>query len=389
MLRVGVLGAGAIAPPYYSALNAWPQLMPVACASKGMESARAVAARHAMKAVTPDELIEDPSIDVILNLTPPQAHFETSRRILDAGKHLYSEKPLTTELGHAKELVAIAARRNLRIGCAPDTFLGSAHQEARAVVDEGLIGKVISGALFLGTSGCESWHPHPEPYYAAGAGPLADHMPYYLTQLVNLLGPVAAVSGFSSAPKPVRELGHRTRVGETIVSEVDTSAVAVLEMVSGALITLTASWDLGPNGRIPIELYGSEGSLRNPDPNWSDGVVQLVRRTEIIDRDHSARSFSRPTMITFQGNAVAYYRLCGLADMADAIADGRPHRASAELALHVLETIDAIRRSATNGARIALETHCDRPAPLGDDIAHAKDFKPFGEELLDARALFK
>jgi predicted dehydrogenase len=388
MLNVGVLGAGAIAPPYYMAMNAWPQLRLVACASKNGASARTIAAQYGIEALGTDELIADPRIDVVVNLTPPQAHYETSKAILAAGKHLYSEKPLTTRFQDAKELVDLANAKGLRIGCAPDTFLGSAHQEARAALDEGAIGKPIGGALFLGGRGCEAWHPHPEPYYAAGGGPPSDQGPYYLTQLVNLLGPVASVSAVSASPVPTRVLGNRSRIGETIKSEVDTTVVALLQMASGPLVTLAMSWDMGSHGRVPIEIYGSEGSLQNPDPNWSDGPVRLVRDGATAERDHSGRCFFRPTMITFQGNAVGYYRLSGLADMADAIVTGRPHRASGELALHVLEIIEAIRTSGSERRQVELTSTCERPEPVTDDISHAADIKPFGEELLDSRTLF-
>lgn len=388
-LGVGVLGAGAIAEPYYRALKAWPQLRLIACASKSMASARTMAARHGIAAVAPEMLLADPEIDVVVNLTPIQAHFETGMAVLEAGKHLYSEKPLAARTAEGLALLAAAAARGLRVGCAPDTFLGSAHQEARAALDAGRIGTPIGAALFLGGKGVEAWHPNPEPFYAAGGGPVADHAPYYLSQLVNLLGPVAAVSGIGSRPATLRTLGSRGREGQRIMAEVDTTAVAVLEMVGGQLVTLAMSWDMGPHRRTPLEIYGSGGSLQNPDPNWSDGPVRLVGVDgSVTELDHSARPFFRPTMITFQGNAVAYYRLSGLVDMSEAIAQGRPHRASGELALHVLEVIEAVRLSGERGGRIALETRCERPAPVTDDIAHADTVKPLGEELLDARTLF-
>ncbi|MET0372666.1 MAG: Gfo/Idh/MocA family oxidoreductase [Rhizorhabdus sp.] len=388
MLTVGILGAGAIAPPYYMALAAWPQLRPVACASQGMESARRLAERHGLAAVPFEAMLADPAIDAIVNLTPIQAHYETSKAILAAGKHLYSEKPLAATVAEGRELLALAEAKGLRVGCAPDTFFGSAHQEARAALDAGRIGAPVGAALFLGAGGCEAWHPHPEPYYAAGGGPAADQGPYYLTQLVNLLGPVAVVVGQGSRPAPLRRLGNPARSGESFTAAIDTTIAAVLEMVGGQLVTLAMSWDMGPHRRTPIEIYGSAGSLQVPDPNWSDGTVTLVTGEGTRDLDHAARPFSRPTMITFQGNPVAYWRLCGLADMADAIVQDRPHRASGELALHVLEVIEAIRLSRQQGGRIAIATTCERPAPVGDDIAHVDTVKPFGEELLDARTLF-
>jgi len=203
-LGVGVLGTGAIAPPYFMAMQAWPQLRLVSCSSRGMVSARTAAERYGIAAVTFGAMLADPEIDAVLNLTPIGAHYETGKAILEAGKHLYSEKPIAATVAQASELLEIAARKGLRIGCAPDTFFGSAHQEARAVIDAGTIGKPVGGALFMGGAGVEAWHPHPEGFYEAGAGPLGDHSPYYLTQLVNLLGPVAAVSGMASRPQPGR-----------------------------------------------------------------------------------------------------------------------------------------------------------------------------------------
>lgn len=386
-LQVGVVGAGAIAPPYYMAMGAWPQLDLRCCASRGMASARAAAAKYGIEAVNFGVMLADPAIDCIVNLTPVQAHFATSKAILGAGKHLYSEKPLAATFAEAEELIALAKARRLRIGCAPDTFFGSAHQEARAAIDAGLIGTPVGGALFFGNAGVEMWHTKPEPFYSEGGGPVSDHSPYYLAQAINLLGPVASVSASGTRPFPVRTMRSAARRGETFETQIDTSVAATLTFANGALVTLAMSWDIGPHGRTPIEIYGSEGSLYNPDPNWSDGVVRVSTRETTRVLDHSARPFHKPTMINFFGAEVGYYRLCGLADMADAIAQCRPHRASAEMALHVMEVIDAIRVSGETGQRIDLKTRCDRPAPIGDDIAGATTIDPFGG-MLDARKLF-
>ena len=386
-LRVGVLGAGAIAPPYYMAMAAWPQLDLRCCASRGMASAKLAATKYGIKAVTFEVMLVDPEIDCIVNLTPVQAHFQTSKAILEAGKHLYSEKPLAAAFAEAEELIALAKARGLRIGCAPDTFFGAAHQEARAAIDAGLIGTPVGGALFFGNAGVEMWHPKPESFYSEGGGPVSDHSPYYLTQAINLLGPVASVSASGARPFPVRTMRNAARSGESFETQVDTSVAATLTFASGALVTLAMSWDIGPHGRTPIEVYGSEGSLHNPDPNWSDGLVRISSRDGAHELDHSQRPFHKPTMINFFGVEVGYYRLCGLADMADAIAQNRPHRASAEMALHVMEVIDAIRVSGETGQRVTIQTRCDRPAPIGDDIAGALTIDPF-EGMLDARKLF-
>ncbi len=386
-LRIGVLGAGAIAPPYYLAMQAWPQLDLRCCASKRMASARAAAAQYVIEAVPFEAMLADPDIDVIVNLTPVQAHYATSRAILEAGKHLYSEKPLATTLAEAEALIALAKAKGLRIGCAPDTFFGAAHQEARAAVDAGLIGTPIGGALFFGNAGVEMWHPKPESFYSEGGGPVSDHSPYYLAQMINLLGPVASVSAGGARPFPVRTMRNQARAGESFETQVDTSVAGLLTFASDALVTFGISWDIGPHGRSPIEVYGSAGTLHNPDPNWSDGEVRITTKEGAHPLDHSARPFHKPTMINFFGVDVGYYRLCGLADMADALAQDRPHRASGEMALHVMEVIEAIRRSSQTGDRIDLKTRCERPAPISHDIEGADTVDPFGG-MLDARTLF-
>lgn len=386
-LRVGVLGAGAIAPPYYRAMQAWPQLELVCCSSLGMQSAKVAASRYGIAAVSLDAMLGDPDLDVIVNLTPVQAHYATSKAILDAGKHLYSEKPLAATLAEARELVALAAAKGLRIGCAPDTFFGSAHQAARAAIDSGAIGKPVGGALFFGNAGVEMWHPKPEPFYSTGGGPVADHGPYYLAQAINLLGPIASVSASGARPFPMRSIHNQARAGETFATEVDTSVAGVLTFTSGALVSLSVSWDIGAHGRTPIEIYGSEGSLANPDPNWSDGAVILRIRDGARELDHAARLFHKPTMINFFGVEVGYYRLCGLADMADAIPQARPHRASAEMALHIIEVIEAIRISSETGRRVEIASRCSRPVAIADDITGAAGIDPFGG-MLDARTLF-
>jgi predicted dehydrogenase len=386
-MRIGVLGAGAIAPPYYMAMQAWPQLELRCCASQGMDSAKAAAAQYGIAAVTFAAMLADPEIDVIVNLTPVQAHYETSRAILEAGKHLYSEKPLAATMAEAEALVALAKSRNLRIGCAPDTFFGSAHQAARAAIDAGEIGTPVGGALFFGNAGVEMWHPKPEPFYSTGSGPVSDHSPYYLAQAINLLGPLAAVSASGVRPFPLRTMQNPARRGETFETQVDTSVAAVLHFASGAVVTLAISWDIGAHGRSPIEIYGSAGTLHNPDPNWSDGRLSMTTQDGTHELDHSSRPFHKSTMINFFGVEVGYYRLCGLADMADAIAQDRPHRASAELALHIMEVIEAIRTSSETGRRIELQTRCSRPDPICDNITGAADIDPF-KGLLDARKLF-
>ncbi len=386
---VGVLGAGAISLPYYHAIKAWPQLRLKSCASLGMQSARSAAGAHGIEAQTVEQMLADPEIEIILNLTPMQVHYETSKAALNAGKHVYSEKPLATTFDEGAELVRIAAERDVRLGCAPDTFLGAAHQAARAAVDAGEIGRPLGGAAFVGSRGVAEWHPHPEPYYAFGGGPLADHGPYYITQLINLLGPVKRVSAFATERGGRRALGNRNRQGESIPIEAPTFTHALLLFECGANVTLSTVWEMWRHDRQWIEIYGDAGTLLNPDPNWSDGAVRVSTRGEPWrEIDHSKRAFHKPTMITFFGTDVANYRTSGLAEMADAIRENRAHRANGELALHVLEVIDAAQRSSSQGVHIDLTTRCERPAALSDASDAMLRYAPFGPELLDSRKLF-
>jgi predicted dehydrogenase len=232
-------------------MKAWPQLDLVCCSSLGMDSARSAAARYGIEAVSFEAMLVDPELDVIVNLTPVQAHFATSKAILAAGKHLYSEKPLAATLAEARDLIALAEAKGLRIGCAPDTFFGSAHQAARAAIDAGSIGTPVGGALFFGNAGVELWHPKPEAFYRMGGGPVSDHGPYYLAQAINLLGPIASVSASGARPFPLRTMQNRARAGETFTTEVDTSVAGVLTFASGTLVTLSVSWDIGAHGRAP------------------------------------------------------------------------------------------------------------------------------------------
>lgn len=354
-----------------------------------MESARRAAEEHGIEAQQVDAMLADPEIDIVVNLTPMQAHFETSSAILRAGKHVYSEKPLAVTFDEGEQLIKLARERGLRVGCAPDTFLGAAHQAARATIDAGAIGRPIGGAAFVGSRGVGEWHPHPEPYYARGGGPFSDHGPYYLTQLINLLGPVRSVSGLATQSGGTRVLGNRNRQGQTIPIEAPTFTSALLHFDSGANVTLTTAWEMWSHQRQPIEIYGNNGTLFNPDPNWSDGAVRVSTRGEPWrDVDHSERPFHKPTMITFMGTNVANYRTSGLADMAEAIQRGVPHRASGEMALHVLEVIEAVHRSSERGEHIDISTRCDRPALLDEPSEAMQRFAPFGDALLDSRKMF-
>ncbi len=272
-----------------------------------------------------------------------------------AGKHVYSEKPLGTDFAEAAAFVAEAERRGLRVGCAPDTFLGGSHQAARAWIDAGHLGAPVGGTAFFMCPGHERWHPNPDFYYKAGGGPMLDMGPYYLTDLVNLLGPVARVAGMAPAPRPTRTITSAPRAGEVIEVEVPTHVAGSLQFRSGAVVSVITSFDVPGHRHLPIEIYGTEASLLVPDPNWFGGEVSALPK--------GGEWTAVPVELPWTD---ANYRSLGLADMAAAIVQGRPHRASGALALHVLEVMEAFGRSAESGQFVDIATCPERPAPLSE-----------------------
>ena len=242
-MRVGVVGCGIIAKRYVADSPAFENWRPVACADLDTELAAAFGAEHGLRVLSVDELIADEEVELVLNLTPPRVHAAVVRAALDAGKHVYTEKPLAATVEEARELVAQADALGLRLGCAPDTFLGSAYETGRSLIADGALGFPLGAAATMLVGGPDSWHPNAEMFYRAGGGPLLDIAPYYLTAIVSLLGPIASVAGFAQTPTRERTLGAGPRAGETIVVEVPTHAATVLQLRSGALVTLTVSFE--------------------------------------------------------------------------------------------------------------------------------------------------
>ena len=309
----------------------------------------------------------------MINLTVPLAHGPVSRQIITAGKHVYSEKPLAARFTEAQALMLAAAGRGVRVGCAPDTFLGAAHQACRRAIDDGRIGRPIAGAAAVLSHGMEHWHPNPEFFFKRGGGPIHDVGPYYVTQLVNLLGPVVRVTAQASTASSTRTVTSEPRRGQVIEVEVPTTVNGVLSFASGANVSLTASWDVWKHMRLPFEIYGSEGSMLVPDPNFFGDAPQITERdSDWQELDIAAHPFGIPNRILRSGMQVADYRIIGLLDMAAALRQDRPHRANGDLALHVLEVLDAFERSSVEGRHVMIEAPCERPEPLplgaGDEV---------------------
>lgn len=357
-VRVGIIGCGNISQAYFNGARLFEVLEVVACADLNAEAAKAKAAENGCKAQSVEELLANPEVDLVINLTIPAAHATVSLAALEAGKHVHCEKPFAVRLEDGKKILELAAQRNLLVGCAPDTFLGAGFQTTRKLVDDGWIGQIFSGTAFMMSRGPEDWHPNPAFYYEIGGGPIFDMGPYYITALVHLLGPVKEVVAVTTKAFEERLATCKEHFGELLPVQIPTHNAGVLTFHSGAVITITISFDVHRHGHSPIELYGSEGSIKAPDPNTFGGPVEIYTpysdgwREQALDFPYSENS-----------------RSIGAADMAYAILSGgkRPHRASGALACHALEVMHAFEKSSDLGQRVSIESKPPRPEalPLG------------------------
>ncbi|MBB4347797.1 MULTISPECIES: Gfo/Idh/MocA family protein [Rhizobiaceae] len=370
-LGVGILGCGNISTTYFSLSPLFKGIRVLACADLNPAAAEAKAKEYGVKAQTVEELLANSEIDLIVNLTIPDAHFPVSKAILEAGKHVYSEKPLTVTLEEGKQLQALAKSKGLAVGCAPDTFLGGAHQLARAYIDGGGVGRITSGTCHVMSPGMEMWHPNPGFFFLNGGGPILDLGPYYIANLINFLGPVKRVAALTSMANKTRTVTSEPLNGTIIPVETPTNIHALLEFAEGATITLSASWDVWSHRHANMELYGTEGSLYVPDPNFFGGVVEASGRNKDIqplkDWDHP---FGKANQDHPNGPR-ANYRTAGLADMAVALIEGRDIRCSIDRALHGVDVMTSILKSGAEGNFVATTTTCTKPAALGIEEALA------------------
>jgi len=350
---IGFIGCGNISAAYLKAARGFPILDVRGVADLNKAAAEARAAEFGLKAMSVEELLADPSVEIVVNLTIPKAHVEVGLRAVAAGKHVHSEKPLGIATAEAKQLVEAAKAKGVRLGAAPDTFFGGAQQTSRKLVDDGAIGTPLGGTAFFMCPGHERWHPNPAFYYLDGGGPMLDMGPYYVTSLVNLLGPVESVAGVATKLRDERLVTSEPLKGTKIPVEVATHVAGTMKFVSGAVVSIAMSFDVPRHKHSPIELYGSDASLLVPDPNHFGGEIMLATASDdwkLVPTEHAYAD----------GN----YRVIGVADMADAIRTGRPHRASGELAYHVLEVMEAFQRSSDSGRHVTIESRPERPAPL-------------------------
>jgi predicted dehydrogenase len=352
-VQVALVGCGFISEIYLKNAPRWGNIDIVVVADLAPENARQRGEQFGIAAVPVAKAMADPEIELVLNLTIPAAHAEVALAAIRAGKSVYNEKPLAIALEDGRRIVEEARARGVLVGCAPDTFLGGGLQTCREVLDAGTLGTPVGMTGFMLTSGHERWHPNPDFYYQPGGGPMLDMGPYYLTAMVNMLGPVARVAGMARASFPERTITSEPRNGERIPVQVNTHHAAVLEFVSGPIATLVTSFDATPGDTPNLELYGSAGTMLLPDPNTFGGPVKVRERGASEWREVE---IARPCTDNSRG--------LGVSDLAAALREGRAPRASGDLALHVLEVMHAVETAASEGRTVEITSTVERPALL-------------------------
>ena len=373
MKNIGVIGCGNIAETYFRAQEYFNNINFVACADINLDAAKKTAEQYNIIPLSVDEILSDKNVDIILNLTNPQAHYEISKRALKANKHVYCEKPMSVKFDDAKELLNLAKKNSLYIGNAPDTFLGGGGQLTRNLIDNNDIGKVLTGNFIFAFPGVQDFHPNPESWFQEGGGPIIDMGPYFFTTLVNLLGPAKSVTGRGMKFFENREYKAGPKKGKMFSVDIPTSYMMNIEFHNKAMIQGFISFDVLNHKRNHMELYGTNGSIVVPDPNMFGGPVSIsgelgsewrdisvedkpLGKTNIIN--HSGRSNEAPRQ--------ANYRGIGLSEMIDAMENNRKHRCNSNLALHVLDLIECTMLSSSKMEDIQLRTICTKPQPFED-----------------------
>lgn len=381
-IKIGVIGCGTISRIYFENMANWHKVIKVAaCADMFPEKAKAEAERFNIpKACSVEELLSDPEIDIAVNLTIPAAHTQINRTILEAGKHVYCEKPLSLNMEDAKKTLELARKKNLLIGCAPDTFLGAGLQACRKVIDDGRIGRPVSATANFTCHGPETWHPAPEFYYKKGAGPMMDMGPYYITALVALLGPIQRLNCFAEKSFDERMITSMPLKGKKIDVQVFTNYCGILKFQSGVIANVNMSFDIWLSNLPRLEIYGTEGTLIVSDPNMFGGPVKILRGSNMLDnvQDLSAEEavakmrslemhqFFKEVPLPYQPGK-SNLRGLGVLDMAMALNENRRHRLNDELAYHVTEALTGFDISAKEGRTYEMTSTCKKPEPLGKE----------------------
>ena len=368
-LGVGIIGCGNISWAYLTLAKKFKHIEVKAVADMNMAAAEARAKEFGVKAQSVKDILKNDDVQIIVNLTVPAVHYKVSKQILDAGKHVYSEKPLTLSYKDALALQKYAAKKKLRVCSAPDTFLGSSHQLARKAIDDGKIGKIVSGTCHFMGPGMEMWHPNPDFFFLPGGGPMLDMGPYYISNLVNLIGPVKRVTALANTGRKTRTISNGPRNGEVLKVKTPTTYHALLEFAQGACITVSLSWDVWAHKHQNMEIYGQTGAMFVPDPNFFGGDVMVAgadQKPAVLPAwDHPFAKNNWGHHNSQTDVIFANYRCAGLADMADAIMKKRLPRCDISMVAHVVEVMTSVMESGTKRKVITLKSTCKRPAPLG------------------------
>lgn len=361
-MRIGVIGCGNISDIYFKNLTTAFDITCVqACSDLDMERAKKSAEKYGIPQVqTVDELLANPEVDIVLNITIPVGHYEVCKRALEAGKHVYVEKPLSVTVEQAKELVALAEEKGLYIGCAPDTFLGGGLQTCREMLDSGIIGKPVAATAFFGHHGPERFHPDPSFLYKEGAGPMLDIGPYFVTALVSMLGPAKSVCGMAASGFEERTITFDCpKKGEKFPVETPSHVAGMITFKNGVVATVTTSFDTWGHGIPFIEVYGTKGTLRMPNPDTFGGPIFYLKEGENEFKE-------APVSYPYSENS----RGVGVADMAKCILEGGAHKAQGKMALHVLEILKGVLESGKTQTYVELQTTCERPEAFEDKNIH-------------------
>ena len=372
IFKVGLIGCGHISETYFRAEKYFNNIKIVKCADINHSNALKCAKKYKIEALSVKEILLDKEIEIILNLTIPKAHYQVAKHSLLHGKHVYSEKPLAINFKDGKDLIKIAKKRKLYIGNAPDTFLGGGIQKSRELVDKKIIGKINLGNAIFAFPGVQSYHPNPEPWFSKKeGGPVIDMGPYYLTALVNLLGPAKKVTGSIINGVKRRTIGIGPRKKKTFKVECPTTYLCTITFENGTIIRLTLSFDVIAHQRNHIELYGDKGSMVVPDPNMFGGSVYICKKLgnpwkefktnkmplgKINIRTQSSRANESPTN--------ANYRGVGLSEMAYSIENKIYNKCNGELSLHVLDIIQSTMRACKKNKPQLIKTSCKKPNPF-------------------------
>ncbi|MDR1765388.1 MAG: Gfo/Idh/MocA family oxidoreductase [Lachnospiraceae bacterium] len=407
-MRIGVVGCGVISEIYLKNLTTlFPHVEVVGCADTFNEKASQRAGEFRIRPMGTDELVRCPDVDVVLNLTNPRFHADVSITALENGKHVYSEKPLADSFARGRDIMELAAKKNLRVGCAPDTFLGESLQSACKALADGRIGRPLAAAAFMTTPGHERWHTNPAFYYQQGGGPHLDMGPYYLTALVAMLGPISRVACLAGRGHKERAIATGPLAGTHFPVEVDSHYGATMEFACGAILTLMWSFDIWATNLPFIEVYGSEGTLSLPDPNWFDGEVRVrgmadgdfavlpvgpvwahpeqnrlgparvadIGKSDTVKADTGQMDIGKSDTVKADTASTPErhnLRGLGLAQMCQAIQTGGEHCATGEMGLHVLEALEAMDVSAATGQAVPLSTTCRKPPMPVVDMVRGK-----------------